>query len=210
MRYINYYCPTDFRFGWGRVSEVGKIVAEYGKRCLLVTVGPTPALDLLFENIKTLCFNEGVEIFHFNGVQPNPTTDNVDAAVEMGQEKNVDVILGVGGGSSIDTAKCVSVGITHKGDAWDYRVISGKTIEDKVLPIIAVTTTAGTGAEVTPAAVVSKTDIHLKYALYDKIICPTVAIIDPELTLTMPAHGTASTGWDAFCHSFESYTHNFQ
>jgi alcohol dehydrogenase class IV len=208
MRNINYYSPTDFRFGWGRVAEVGKIVAEYGRRCLLVTVGPTPALDLVFEKIKTLCFNEGVKVLHFNGVQPNPTTDNVDAAVKMGEENNVDIILGVGGGSSIDTAKCVSVGITHEGDAWDYRVVSGKPIEDKVLPIIAVTTTAGTGAEVTPAAVVSKTDIHLKYALYDKIICPTVAIIDPELTLTMPTHGTASTGWDAFCHSFESYTHN--
>jgi alcohol dehydrogenase class IV len=208
MRNINYYCPTDFRFGWGRVSEVGEIVAVYGKRCLMVTVGPTPALDPIFEKIKKLCSEVGVEVFHFNGVQPNPTTDNVDAGVQIAEENNVDVILGIGGGSSIDTAKCISVGVTHEGDAWDYRVISGKPIEDKVLPIIAVSTTAGTGAEVTPAAVVSKTDIHLKYALYDKIICPTVAIIDPELTLTMPSHGTASTGWDAFCHSFEAYTHN--
>ena len=144
---------------------MGDIVARYGKRCLMVTVKPFPALEPVFEKIKKLCSDAGVEMFHFDGVQPNPTTDNVNAGVKMGEKKNVDVILGVGGGSSIDTAKCISVGLTHKGDAWEYRVIDGKPIEDKLLPIIAVSTTAGTGSEVTAAAVVSKPDIHLKYAL---------------------------------------------
>ncbi|MHA2391548.1 MAG: iron-containing alcohol dehydrogenase [Promethearchaeota archaeon] len=207
MRNINYYSPTDLRFGWGRVSEVGEIIAEYGKKCLMVTISDS-ALYPVYKKIKKICIEAGVSIFHFNEVQPNPTTDNVDAGVALGEKNNVDVVLGVGGGSSIDTAKNISVGITHEGDAWDYRVIEGKPIEDKLLPIIAVSTTAGTGAEVTPAAVVSKTDIHLKFALYDKLLCPTVGIIDPELTLTLPPHITASTGWDAFCHSFEAYTHN--
>jgi alcohol dehydrogenase len=207
MRNINYYNPTNLLFGWGRISEIGEIIAEYGKRCLMVTV-PTPALDPTYDKIIKLCTDAGVKISHFNEVQPNPTTDNVDAGVEVGKKNKVDVVLGVGGGSSMDTAKCISVGITHKGDAWDYRVIDGKPIEDILLPIIAVSTTAGTGAEVTAAAVVSKTDIHLKYALYDKLLCPTVALVDPELTLTLPPHITASTGWDAFCHSFEAYTHN--
>ena len=208
MRNINYYLPTDIRFGWGRTSEVGEIVAEFGKRCLMVTVKPPSPLEPVFERIKKLCADAGVEVIHFDGVQPNPTTDNVDAGVAIGEENNVDVILGVGGGSSIDTAKNISVGITHEGDAWDYRVIEGKPVEDKLLPIIAVSTTAGTGSEVTAAAVVTKTDRHLKYALWDKLLCPTVGIVDPELTLTLPPHITASTGWDAFCHSFEAYTHN--
>ncbi len=208
MRNINYYSPSRILFGWGRISEVGDVVAQFGKRCLMVTVKPFPALDPVFEKIKKLCSDADVEIFHFDGVQPNPTTDNVNAGVKMGMKNKVDVVLGVGGGSSIDTAKCISVGLTHEGEAWDYRVINGKPIEDKLLPIIAVSTTAGTGAEVTAAAVVTKTDIHLKYALYDTLLCPTVGIIDPELTLTLPPHITASTGWDAFCHSFEAYTHN--
>ena len=172
MRNINYYNPTKLLFGWGRISEIGGIVAEYGKRCLMVTVKSFPALEPAFKRIKKLCTEAGVEVFHFDGVQPNPTTDNVDAGVEIGEKNNVDVVLGVGGGSSMDTAKCISVGITHEGDAWDYRVVDGKPIEDKLLPIIAVSTTAGTGSEVTPAAVVSKTDIHLKYALYNKLLCP--------------------------------------
>ncbi len=208
MRNINYYNPTDIRFGWGRVSEVGEIVAEHGKRCLMVTVKSFSALEPVFERIKKLCADVGVEVFHFDVVQPNPTTDNVNAGVEVAEKNNVDVLLGVGGGSSMDTAKCISVGVTHEGDAWEYRVIEGKPIEDKILPIIVVTTTAGTGSEVTPAAVLTKTDEHSKHALVDKLLCPTLGIVDPELTLTMPSHVTASTGWDAFCHSFESYTHH--
>lgn len=210
MRAINYFIPIDIRFGWGRISEIGEIVASYGKKILMVTVKPFPALEPLFEKIKKLCKESGVEVFHFDGVVPNPTTDCIDAGTKMGEENNVEVILGVGGGSSMDAAKCISVGITHEGVAWDYRVDpfgknKSKPIEDKLLPIVAVTTTAGTGSEVTAAAVLTKTDKHLKYALWDKLLCPTVGLIDPELTITMPQHVTASTGWDAFCHLFESY-----
>jgi len=208
LRNINYYNPTDIRFGKGRVSEVGEIVANYGRRCLMVTVKSFPALEPVFKKIKTLCSEKGIYVFHFDGVTPNPTTDNINDGVEMAEKNNVDVILGVGGGSSIDVAKCISVGVTHEGNAWEYRVIKGKPIEDKLLPIIAVSTTAGTGSEVTAAAVLTKTDEHSKLALYDKMLCPTVGIVDPELTVTMPPHVTASTGWDAFCHSFEAYTHN--
>ncbi|KKN41966.1 hypothetical protein LCGC14_0718060 [marine sediment metagenome] len=208
MRNINYYNPTEIRFGKGRISEVGEIVAKYGKRCLMVTVKSFPALEPVFERIKSLCSEKGVSVFHFEGVTPNPTTDNINDGVKMAEINKVDTILGVGGGSSIDVAKCVSVGVTHEGNAWDYRVIKGKPIKDKILPIIAVSTTSGTGSEVTAAAVLTKTDEHSKLALYDTILCPTVGVVDPELTITMPPHVTASTGWDAFCHSFEAYTHN--
>ncbi|MHA1954370.1 MAG: iron-containing alcohol dehydrogenase, partial [Candidatus Heimdallarchaeaceae archaeon] len=122
---------------------------------------------------------------------------------------DVDVILGLGGGSSMDAAKAISVGATHEGDAWDYRVDpfgvnKSKPIEDKLLPIIAVSTTAGTGSEVTTVAVVTKSEDKWKYALADKLLYPTVSIVDPELTLSVPPHITASTGFDAFCHCFES------
>ncbi len=92
MRNINYYNPSYIRFGWGRVSEVGDIVTEHGKRCLMVTVKPFPALEPVFKKIKNICTDAGVEIFHFDGVQPNPTTDNVNAGVKIGENQNVDVI----------------------------------------------------------------------------------------------------------------------
>ena len=205
MKRFNYYNSTDIRFGWGRAEETGEIISEYGKKCLMVT-GSGNSLEPIRDKIANLCQEKGINVIRYNGVSTNPTTDMVNAGTEIAKNNDVDIILGVGGGSPIDVAKAISVGVTHDGEAWDYRIIDGKPIEDKLLPIIAVTTTAGTGTEVTPVSVITNPAIHLKYALADKLLYPNVAIIDPELTITVPAHITAATGWDAFCHSFESYT----
>ncbi len=205
MRNFNYYQPTRIRFGWGRVNEIGRVVARIGKRCLLVTVKSFPALQPLFEKIKNLCTEAGVELFHFEGVIPNPTIECINLASEMAIKNKIDVVLGVGGGSSIDTAKAVAVGATHEGEAWDYRLGQKRIVNKKLLPIIAVPTIAGTGAEVTNMSVLKNANEKIKSALADWSLCPRVSIVDPELTLTVPPHITASAGFDAFCHSFESY-----
>jgi len=205
MRNFNYYQPTRIRFGWGRVNEIGRVVARIGKRCLLVTVKSFPALQPLFEKIKNLCTEAGVELFHFEGVIPNPTIECINLASEMAIKNKIDVVLGVGGGSSIDTAKAVAVGATHEGEAWDYRLGQNRIENKKLLPIIAVPTIAGTGAEVTNMSVLKNANEKIKSALADWSLCPRVSIVDPELTLTVPPYITASAGFDAFCHSFESY-----
>ena len=205
MRNFNYYQPTRIRFGWGRVNEIGRVVARIGKRCLLVTVKSFPALQPLFEKIKNLCTEAGVELFHFEGVIPNPTIECINLASEMAIKNKIDVVLGVGGGSSIDTAKAVAVGATHEGEAWDYRLGQKRIVNKKLLPIIAVPTIAGTGAEVTNMSVLKNANEKIKSALADWSLCPRVSIVDPELTLTVPPYITASAGFDAFCHSFESY-----
>lgn len=205
MRNFNYYQPTRIRFGWGRVNEIGRVVARIGKKCLLVTVKSFPALQPLFEKIKNLCTEAGVELFHFEGVIPNPTIECINLASEMAIKNKIDVVLGVGGGSSIDTAKAVAVGATHEGEAWDYRLGQNRIENKKLLPIIAVPTIAGTGAEVTNMSVLKNANEKIKSALADWSLCPRVSIVDPELTLTVPPYITASAGFDAFCHSFESY-----
>ena len=210
MRDINYYNPTDIRFGWGRISEVGEVVAKYGKKYLMVT-GSGSSLESLREKVTMLCQEAGIEVIRYNGVKANPTTDMVNEGTKVAINNNVDAVLGVGGGSPIDTAKAIAVGATHEGEAWDYRVDpfgknKSKPIEDKLLPIITVTTTAGTGTEVTLVSVITNSAENLKYALADRLLYPNVSIVDPELTLTVPPHITASTGFDAFCHSFESFT----
>jgi alcohol dehydrogenase class IV len=207
MRNFNFYQPTRIAFGWGRVNEIGKTISRNGTRCLLVTVKPFPSLQPLFDKVKKLCAEAGVEIFHFDGVIPSPTTENVNKGSEIAKKNNVDVILGVGGGSSIDTAKAISVGATHEGKAWDYRLGQKRIENEKLLPIIAVPTTAGTGSEVTTMSVIKDPILKFKSALADWNLCPRVSIIDPELTLTLPPHITASTGFDTFCHAFESYNH---
>lgn len=205
MKDFNYFQPTEIRFGWGRLKEVGEVVAKYGKRCLLVTVPSFPALEPVFEKVKTLLKDAGVEVAHFDGVIPNPTTENVTAGTKVAKDHKADVVLGVGGGSSMDTAKAIAVEATHDGTCWDYIFSSETQPTEKTLPIITVTTTAGTGSHVTQVSVVTNTAEKYKSALYNPIIYPKVGLVDPQLTLTVPEHVTASTGFDVLCHAFESY-----
>lgn len=205
MRNFNYYEPTRIRFGGGRINEIGKTIARIGKTCLLVTVEPFPAMQPVFEKVKNLCTEAGVNVFHYDGVIPNPTTTVINTGSEMAIENKCNVILGIGGGSTIDTAKGIAVGATHEGDIWDYRIGEQRIQGKKVLPIVAVPTTAGTGSEVTTMAVIKHPVEKFKSALADWSLMPNVSIIDFELTMTMPPHITASSGFDAFCHSFETF-----
>ena len=205
MKKFNFNLPTSIRYGWGRVNEIGKVTARYGKKCLLVTVKSFPAMKSLFDKVIKLCIEAGVEVIHFDGVIPNPTTDSINLASELAIKNEIDVILGVGGGSSIDTAKSVAVGATHEGEIWDYRLGQKRIQSKKVLPIVAIPTTAGTGADLTSVAVIKNVNEKLKSAIANWSLCPKVSVIDPELTLTVPPHITATTGFDTFCHLFESY-----
>lgn len=207
MKSFNYHQPTEIRFGRGRVNEVGEAVARFGKRCLLVTVTSFPEIEPMYEKVKDSLGAAGVEVAHFDKVVPNPTTDIVTQGAEMAKEHNADVVLGVGGGSSMDTAKAIAVEATHEGTAWDYLFFRDTQPSEKTLPIIEVTTTSGTGSNVTQVAVISNPAEKYKSAIYNSIIYPDVSIVDPELMLTVPEHITASTGFDVFAHAFESYIH---
>jgi alcohol dehydrogenase class IV len=205
MRNFNYYNPTRIQFGWGRINEIGRIVKRNGARCLLVTVKPFPAMEDVFAKVSQLCQEEGVEITHYDGAIPEPTDECVDIGTEIAKEAKVEVILGVGGGSSLDTAKAIAVGATHEGGVWDYRIGQKRIKSKEILPIIAVPTTGGTGAEVTNMAVLKSSKDKFKSALADWNLTPSIALVDPELTLTVPPQITATTGFDAFTHSFETF-----
>ncbi len=207
MKNFDYHQPTEIRFGRGRVNEVGETVARFGKRCLLVTVTSFPEIEPTYEKVKDSLRAAGVEVAHFDKVLPNPTTDIVTQGTEMAKEHNADVVLGVGGGSSMDTAKAIAVEATHEGTAWDYLFFRDTQPSEKTLPIIEVTTTSGTGSNVTQVAVITNPAEKYKSAIYNSIIYPDVSIVDPELMLTVPEHITASTGFDVFAHAFESYIH---
>lgn len=204
MKAFNYYAPTEIIFGCGRVQEIGSITAQYGKKALLVTVPEFPEVKELYEKVKKSLRENGVEVVHFDGVIPNPTTDVVTEGANMAKAAGVDVVIGLEGGSSIDTAKAIAVEATHPGTAWDYNCHTpGPT--SATLPIIAIGTTAGTGSQCTQCAVITKTSEKDKSAIWHKNIFPKVAIVDPEVTVTMPKSVTAQTGFDAFAHNFEAY-----
>jgi alcohol dehydrogenase class IV len=204
---FSYFQPTELRFGRGGFDQAGELVARYGRRCLLVTRPVHGVFTEIVRHVKDLLAENGVAVAHFAGVVPNPTTDCVGDGAELARSFGADVVLGVGGGSSMDTAKAIAVEATHPGRAWDYLWCSDSQPTASTLPVIAVTTTSGTGSHLTQVAVVTNTAERTKSALFDAHLFPRVAIVDPDLMVTVPPHVTASTGFDVFCHAFESYLH---
>jgi alcohol dehydrogenase class IV len=207
MKNFNFHQPSEIIFGSGRLAEAGEIVLKYGKRCLMVTT-PDTALKPLYGRVKKILTGAGIKVAHFSGVIPNPTTETSEAGSKMAVKHKADVILGLGGGSSMDAAKAIAVEATHTGSAWDYLFYKEPAPDpSKVLPVIAISTTSGTGSQVTQVSVITNTGERDKSALYNPVIFPKVAVVDPELMLTLPRMVTAQTGFDVFCHAFESMIH---
>jgi alcohol dehydrogenase class IV len=204
MKSFNYFAPTEIIFGCGRVNELGDLALRFGKKALLVTVPEFPAVAALYRKVKDTLKDAGIEVAHFDRVIPNPTTEVVSEGAKLAGEFGATLVIGLGGGSSMDTAKAIAVEATHPGTAWDYLHYTAGPSEE-TLPIIAIGTTAGTGSQTTPCAVITNTAKKDKSAIWHRNIFPRIAIVDPELTLSMPKAVTAQTGFDAFCHNFEAY-----
>ncbi|MGI5818209.1 MAG: iron-containing alcohol dehydrogenase [Armatimonadota bacterium] len=201
---LDYELPTRIRYGLGRVAELGETAATIGARALLVTTPGVPHV----ERVTSLLAAAGVEAVVFADAEPNPSVESVDRAGQIARDEACVMAIGVGGGSAIDTAKGAAVAATNPGSVWEYSLeYRGETrpIELPPLPIIAVPTTAGTGSEVNFVAVLSNHQTGQKGPLRSDLIRPAYALIDPELTASMPASVTASTGFDALTHAFERY-----
>ena len=206
MKNFNYHQTTEIRFGNGRIAELGQVTARYGKKALLVTTPATSQeLKNQYNRVIQILEAEGVSVTHFDGVVPNPTIESISAGAMLAKKAGVEVIIGLGGGSSMDSAKAISVEATHAGTSWDYLFYKiPQPDPKKLLPVIAVSTTSGTGSQVTQVAVITNTQLRDKSALYNNILYPQVCIIDPELMVSVPQFVTATTGFDVFCHAFES------
>lgn len=203
--FFNYLQPTEILFGAGRLKELGMVSGKFGHRCLLVTVPSFPEIEPALKLIKSVLKKSKIEMEHFDGVIPNPTVEVVSSGARLARRCGAEFVIGFGGGSSIDTAKAIAVEATHEGTCWDYLFFKKTQPTDRTLPIIAIPTTSGTGSHVTQVAVVTNSAERNKSALYNSRLFPRVAIVDPELTLTLTPYMTAITGFDAFCHAFESY-----
>ncbi len=205
--HFRYFQPTELIFGAGTVDRAGEVVAKHGSRCLIVSNPSQHAFVDIFRRVKASLEAHGVAYEHFDGVVPNPTTDCVTEGAALARRFGADVVLGVGGGSSMDAAKAIAVEAVHDGSAWDYLFFRDTQPTDRTLPIVTITTTSGTGSQVTQVAVISNPREATKSALYHELLYPRSSIIDPELVESAPQQVTATTGFDVFCHAFESYIH---
>ena len=205
MKTFQYFQTTEIRFGRGRFSELGSVAARFGRRALLVSVADQPCFHGLFGRAKALLVKAGLSVARFDGVIPNPTTDVVTQGARAARAFRADVVVAVGGGSTMDTAKAIAVEATHRGGAWDYLFFRETQPTAITLPVVAVTTTSGTGSHVTQVAVITNPAERNKSALYHPLLYPRASLVDPELMTTLPAKVTAATGFDVFAHAFESY-----
>ncbi len=200
---FNFHCPTRIVFGVGKIAELGQWAHTLGADRVLVVSDPgVIAAGHTARGIESLK-DAGLSIVLFDGVEENPTTAHVAAGLAVAKEFHPDLIVGLGGGSSMDCAKGINFLFSCGGRMQDYWG-EGKAT-GPLLPMIAVPTTAGTGSETQSYALVSDAETHVKMACGDKRAAFRLAVLDPELTLTQPARVTALTGIDAMAHAIETY-----
>lgn len=206
MKSFEYHQSTKIVFGKGTINKLGEYAASFGKKVLLVTTNASnEALSKQYSRVIKIMTNHGLDVKHFDGVIPNPNLECIAAGSELARSFKADLIVGMGGGSSMDTAKAISVEATHEGNCWEYLFYKeNQPDKKKLLPVIAVSTTSGTGSQVTQVAVVTNPETRDKSAIFNNNIYPEIAIVDPELMVSVPAFVTACTGFDVFCHAFES------
>jgi alcohol dehydrogenase class IV len=208
----DFLAPQRIVFGWGRQSEVGSLAATLGQRAFIVsgsrTLERAGVLRLLSQSLEAA----GVAGFRIGGVSHEPEVADVDRltnVVRSHQPRTGDLVIGIGGGSAIDLAKAVSAMATQRQDASvsDYLegVGRGLTIDEPPLPMMAMPTTAGTGSEATKNAVISSYQPPYKKSLRSDRMVPRVVLVDPELSLSVPADVTAHCGMDAITQLIESY-----
>lgn len=203
MHSFDFHCPTRIVFGAGKLEELGPIAATLGwKRALVVSDPGIVAAGHAPRGIASL-ERFGLTVTLFDGVGENPTTNHVAAGLTMAREFRPDLIVGLGGGSSMDCAKGINFLLSCGGQLKDYWG-EGKATAP-LLPMIAVPTTAGTGSETQSYALIADAETGVKMACGDKRAAFRVAILDPELTVTQPPRVTALTGVDAIGHAVETY-----
>ncbi len=205
-----YIWPNEVHFGFGSARKTGSIVKAEQPGHVFVIADPGVIAANLIDPIITSLQSEGVSFTLYSKVEPNPSATSVDAAATAYRDSGADLIVGIGGGSGLDTAKAVRMVVAGPANAsvsdYAYRMGDKALPHPKHLPFfVAIPTTAGTGAEVTPWAVVTDPIEKTKFGVGGPRSVPSMAIIDPELMLTLPAFLTAATGMDALSHCIEAY-----
>ena len=208
MKNFEFYLPTKINFGPGVVEKVGEEAKPLGKRAFVVTGRKSARKMGFLERVEKSLKKQGVTPIFFEKVEPNPSIQTAQEGANLAKEKKCDLIIGLGGGSPLDVAKAISLLLTNPSPLSQY--FGKNKVKFPTLPLIAIPTTAGTGSEVTPYAVI--TDIentsHQKRIIADSHLFPNKALVDPELTLSLPFSITSDTGIDVLSHAVESYTSN--
>lgn len=196
--------PTRIEFGEGVIKNVAIEARKLNaKKVMIVADKGVIGAGLVLPVQKSLK-DAGITYLTFDRIVPNPRDTDCTAGYELAKKEGIDTLIAVGGGSSIDTAKAIGTLLTHGGRVQDW--CGFQLLKKEITPLIAIPTTAGTGSEVTPFAVITDTQHHVKLNIFDPRAAAKVALVDPSVLLKLPSHIMASTGVDAMTHAVEAYT----
>jgi len=199
---FNYYMPTRIIFGAGELNILSTTPYLPGKKALVViSSGNSMKKYGYLDRVRGYLKENGVQTVLFDKILPNPISEHVAEGAKVAKDNNCDFVIGLGGGSSIDSAKSIAIMAKNPGEYWDY--ISegsgkGKEVEKGALPIVAIPTSAGTGTETDPWTVITKSETNEKIGFGGDYSLPSLAIVDPELMLSIPPDFTAYKGWMLF------------
>jgi alcohol dehydrogenase class IV len=202
---FEFLSTTRIIFGSGKLNSIGEIAKEFGERGIILYGCPKPLSDRLNDLLEI----HGISCLSIN-IEQEPTIELICLLVQTVKQFSPDMIIGIGGGSALDSAKATAIFLSNPGEITDYLEIIGigKPILSSAIPVITIPTTSGTGAEVTKNAVLSSPHDNIKVSLRSPYLFPRVALIDPELTISLPPEITAFTGLDALTQLIEPFTCN--
>jgi len=207
MKNFHFYSPTYFVFGKKKESDTGKMVRKFnGTRVLLHYGTGSVVRSGLLDRVKASLTNEGIYFAELGGVVPNPRSGLVYEGIELCRKENIDFIVAVGGGSAIDSAKAIAMGVHYDGDFWD--LFSGKAICKKAVPVATILTIAAAGSEGSNSTVITHENGNLKRGSGSDLIRPVFSILNPELTMSLPNYQTACGAVDMMAHVMERYFTN--
>ncbi len=203
MMNFNYSIPTKIYFGEGQIKVLGKEIKKFGNQVLLVYGGGSIKKNGIYDEVTKILFEENIGYIELSGVEPNPRITTVEKGIDLCKLYNVDLVLAVGGGSTIDCAKAIAGGVHYEGNAWDI-VARPQNIE-KVLPVASVLTLSATGSEMDNIAVITNWITKEKVPTRHRDMAPKFSILDPTYTYSVPRNQTSSGTADIFSHVLEVY-----
>ena len=200
MENFSFYAPTYFQFGKDAEYQAGDLVKKFGGTKVLIHYGGGSVIRSgLLDRVKDSLKSAGLDYVELGGVKPNPRSGLVYEGIDLCKKENVDFILAVGGGSTIDSSKAIAAGVVYDGDFWDF--YCGKPIE-KALPVGTVLTIAAAGSEGSPDSVITKEEGMFKRGASGSAIRPKFSILNPALTQTLPSYQTAAGITDIMAHLY--------
>lgn len=197
------YNPVKIHFGKGVLNQLGETAAQYGKRALLVMGKGSVKRIGIYDVVLNQLEAAGIEIIEFSGIKPNPLIDDVRNAASLGIEKDVELVIGLGGGSVIDSSKIIAAAIAEKADAWE--IVSRQIRQDKALPVISILTLAATGTEMNQFGVIQNPETREKIGYGHPSLYPRHSFLDPQYTTSVDNKNTAYGITDLMAHAMESY-----